>query len=248
MNKRTTHFGYEEVLWQDKEERVGEVFTSVAKRYDIMNDLMSFGIHRLWKHFAISTSHIRAGDRVLDLAGGSGDLALKLCERVGDEGHVVLGDINAAMLGEGRDRLLNAGFIHNTTPIQCNAEALPFPDDDFDNIIIGFGLRNVTDKDQALREMFRVLKPGGQVHILEFSKPTSKLVESIYDVYSFSILPKLGEAVASDGDSYQYLAESIRMHPDQQTLLDMMAKAGFEDNEYTNLTAGIVALHRGYKY
>lgn len=245
---KTTDFGYEQIPTQEKTHRVKEVFSSVASKYDLMNDLMSFGIHRVWKYFAVNLCAIRPGQKVLDLAGGSGDLSLKLSPLVGNHGRVVLADINNAMLEVGRTRLLDAGIHQNIKFVQANAEHLPFQDNYFDCIIIGFGLRNVTNKSQALRSMFRVLKPGGRLIILEFSTPTSKPLQKIYDAYSFSILPKLGKWITEDEKSYRYLAESIRMHPNQATLLCMMQQAGFEDCNFQNLTGGIVALHKGYKY
>ncbi|MBB71725.1 MAG: bifunctional demethylmenaquinone methyltransferase/2-methoxy-6-polyprenyl-1,4-benzoquinol methylase UbiE [Legionellales bacterium] len=244
----TTHFGYQHVSAKDKTRKVRDVFHSVAGKYDVMNDLMSFGIHRLWKKIAIYLSHVRPGATVLDLAGGTGDLAYQFTQKVGPQGHVVLADINGAMLTVGRQRLLNRGVTGNISYAQVNAEALPFPDNSFDCITIAFGLRNVTDKDKALASMQRCLKPGGQLLVLEFSKPRVPGLKQVYDAYSFSILPKLGEWIAQDADSYQYLAESIRMHPDQDTLLQMMQQAGLENCSYHNLSGGIVALHRGFKY
>ena len=244
----TTHFGFQTVNKANKVDMVADVFHSVAGKYDMMNDVMSMGIHRLWKRFTIDCSGVRKGQKVLDLAGGTGDLTAKFSRIVGDEGLVVLADINNSMLNVGRDKLRDRGFVGNIRYVQANAEALPFPDDYFDCITIGFGLRNVTDKDQALQSMYRVLKPGGRLLILEFSKPETELLSKVYDAYSFHILPKMGELIASDADSYRYLAESIRMHPDQETLKSMMADAGFEQIHYYNLTGGIVALHRGYKF
>ncbi len=242
-----THFGYKTVNKAEKQARVADVFTSVAKKYDIMNDLMSFGIHRLWKRFAISLSGVRAGQHVLDIAGGTGDLAKVFSREVGRHGHVVLSDINAAMLEVGRERLINAG-CNNVDFVLANAETLaPFDDESFDLLTISFGLRNVTDKDAALRSMYRVLKPGGRLLILEFSKPIFEPLSKAYDLYSFTALPMMGKIVANDSESYQYLAESIRMHPDQQTLKQMMEQAGFVNCDYHNLTAGIVAVHRGFK-
>ncbi|WP_201588162.1 bifunctional demethylmenaquinone methyltransferase/2-methoxy-6-polyprenyl-1,4-benzoquinol methylase UbiE [Psychrobacter jeotgali] len=242
-----THFGYKTVNKAEKQARVADVFTSVAKKYDIMNDLMSFGIHRLWKRYAISLSGVRAGQHVLDIAGGTGDLAKVFSREVGRHGHVVLSDINAAMLEVGRERLINAG-CNNVDFVLANAETLaPFDDNSFDLVTISFGLRNVTDKDAALRAMYRVLKPGGRLLILEFSKPIFEPLSKAYDLYSFTALPLMGKLVANDSESYQYLAESIRMHPNQQTLKQMMEQAGFENCDYHNLTAGIVAVHRGFK-
>ncbi|WP_108648914.1 bifunctional demethylmenaquinone methyltransferase/2-methoxy-6-polyprenyl-1,4-benzoquinol methylase UbiE [Dongshaea marina] len=247
-SKKTTHFGYKDVAVDKKEELVADVFHSVAAKYDLMNDIMSFGIHRLWKRFAIDCSGVRKGSKVLDLAGGTGDLTAKFSRIVGDEGQVVLADINEAMLKVGRDKLRNNGIAGNVAYVQANAEALPFPDNYFDLITIGFGLRNVTDKEKALRSMYRVLKPGGRLLVLEFSKPTNALMSKMYDLYSFKVLPKLGAMITKDADSYQYLAESIRMHPDQEGLKSMMEECGFEEVDYHNLTSGVVALHRGYKF
>ncbi|GAA5171287.1 bifunctional demethylmenaquinone methyltransferase/2-methoxy-6-polyprenyl-1,4-benzoquinol methylase UbiE [Modicisalibacter zincidurans] len=247
MNKRTTHFGYQEVPVDEKAARVADVFHSVASRYDLMNDLMSMGIHRLWKRLTLERSGVRRGHHVLDIAGGTGDLTLKFAQRVGPAGRVVLADINASMLRVGRDKLLDQGVGGNVEYVQANAECLPFPDNSFDCITIAFGLRNVTDKDAALASMARVLKPGGRLLVLEFSKPVHGALSRVYDEYSFRLLPKIGEWVAHDADSYRYLAESIRMHPDQETLKAMMERAGLERVEYSNLTGGIVALHRGIK-
>ncbi|MBZ2189285.1 bifunctional demethylmenaquinone methyltransferase/2-methoxy-6-polyprenyl-1,4-benzoquinol methylase UbiE [Alcanivorax sp. JB21] len=244
---KSTHFGYQEVPWQEKASKVAGVFRSVAPKYDLMNDLMSMGIHRAWKRFTLELAGVRPGHRVLDLAGGTGDLAIKFSRIVGDQGEVVLADINDAMLGVGRDRLFDAGCAHNTRVAQVNAEALPFADNSFNCITIAFGLRNVTDKEKALKSMLRVLKPGGRLLVLEFSKPVHEPLAKLYDFYSFSVLPRLGKAVANDAESYQYLAESIRMHPDQQTLKAMMTDAGFSRCDYFNMTGGIVALHRGFK-
>ena len=247
MSDKTTHFGYKQVNVEEKAGKVAEVFHSVAGNYDLMNDLMSGGIHRLWKRVTIEMSGVRPGHHVLDIAGGTGDLAAKFSKIVGPEGTVVLADINDSMLKVGRDRLVDRGITDNVRFSQADAQYLPFPDNTFDVITIAFGLRNVTDKDMALRSMLRVLKPGGKLLVLEFSKPPNQLLSKIYDGYSFNILPKLGKLFANDADSYQYLAESIRMHPDQETLLSMMDNAGFEKTDYHNMTGGIVALHRGVK-
>lgn len=246
-DKETTHFGYREVDRQDKAGMVGQVFDSVASRYDVMNDLMSVGIHRIWKRFTIELSGVRRGNNVLDIAGGTGDLAAKFAPMVGDTGSVVLADINANMLSVGRDRLIDKGVPGNLHYVQADAQYLPFPDEHFDCITIAFGLRNVTDKDLALRSMLRILKPGGRLLVLEFSKPKNPLLSRAYDAYSFSILPAMGRLVAGDSESYQYLAESIRMHPNQETLRDMMQEAGFARCDYHNMTGGIVAVHRGVK-
>ncbi|MEQ9898533.1 bifunctional demethylmenaquinone methyltransferase/2-methoxy-6-polyprenyl-1,4-benzoquinol methylase UbiE [Pectobacterium punjabense] len=246
--ENTADFGFRTVARDEKEVMVAEVFHSVAAKYDLMNDLMSFGIHRIWKRFTIECSGVRRNQRVLDLAGGTGDLTAKFSRMVGEGGEVILADINASMLKVGREKLRNKGIIDNINYVQANAEALPFPDDFFDCITISFGLRNVTDKNKALRSMFRVLKPGGRLLVLEFSKPIIKQLSTVYDAYSFHILPRIGEAVASDAGSYRYLAESIRMHPDQETLKGMMSDAGFDSVNYFNLTGGIVALHRGFKF
>ena len=245
---KTADFGYERVPWNEKSRRVRGVFDSVAGRYDLMNDLMSAGMHRLWKQFALSLTNLRPGQRALDVAGGTGDIAAGLAKQVGDRGLVVLTDINAAMLARGRDRLINDGFVGNIRCAQVNAEKLPFADSTFDCVTIAFGLRNVTDKPAALASMRRVLKPGGQLLVLEFSHPTSPALKPLYDAYSFRVLPVLGKIIANDDASYRYLAESIRMHPDQQTLLEMMNAAGLEGCRYHNLTGGIVAVHRGYRY
>jgi len=247
MEDKTTHFGYKEVAVDEKIAKVREVFDSVAPQYDIMNDLMSLGVHRLWKRFTVEIANIRPGHLVLDLAGGTGDLSALFAQRVGETGKVVLADINEAMLRVGRDRMIDKGLVTNVTYNLANAECLPYSNNQFDRVCIGFGLRNVTDKDAALRSMFDVLKPGGRLLILEFSKPVNPILNKIYDLYSFKLLPKIGELVAKDGDSYQYLAESIRMHPDQKTLKGMMEKAGFERCQVNNLTGGIVAVHTGYK-
>lgn len=248
QQENKTHFGFETVNVAEKEQKVGAVFHSVAQRYDLMNDLMSFGIHRLWKRFTIALSHLRPGNTVLDLAGGSGDLTRLIHQKIGRKGLVVLADINASMLNVGRDRLLNEGILSNVAYTQANAQYLPFADNSFHCITMGFGLRNVTDKDEALRSMYRVCKPGGQLLILEFSTPALPGLKTVYDWYSFSILPKLGKLFANDSDSYQYLAESIRMHPTQEALKQKIEQAGFEDCQYHNLSGGIVALHIAYKY
>ncbi len=240
-------FGFERVPRHRKAERVRGVFDSVADRYDLMNDLMSAGLHRLWKRFTLDLAGLRPGQRALDVAGGTGDLAAGLARQVGSGGLVALTDINAAMLGRGRDRLIDEGLVDNMRYAQADAERLPFATDSFHCVTIGFGLRNVTDKQAALASMHRVLKPGGQLLVLEFSHPVQAL-GPLYDAYSFRVLPWLGKLVARDEASYRYLAESIRMHPDQEALLAMMRQAGFEDCRYHNLSAGIVAVHRGYKY
>ncbi|MFK7829648.1 MAG: bifunctional demethylmenaquinone methyltransferase/2-methoxy-6-polyprenyl-1,4-benzoquinol methylase UbiE [Congregibacter sp.] len=243
----TTHFGYREVRAKEKAGLVGGVFDSVASRYDVMNDMMSAGIHRIWKRFTLELSGVRRGNRVLDIAGGTGDLALKFAPLVGEEGEVVLADINASMLRVGRDRLIDRGVPGNISYVQADAQFLPFPDDYFDCITIAFGLRNVTDKDLALRSMLRVLKPGGRLLVLEFSKPGNPLLSKAYDTYSFSVIPLMGKLITGDSESYQYLAESIRMHPDQETLRDMMENAGFLRCDYHDMTGGVVAVHRGVK-
>lgn len=244
MNKTTTHFGFKTVEESEKAQKVAEVFHSVARKYDVMNDLMSAGLHRVWKHFTIETSGARTGQRVLDIAGGTGDLSRAFAKKVGPSGEVWLTDINSSMLGVGRDRLLDEGVA---LPVaQCDAEKLPFPDNYFDIVSVAFGLRNMTHKDAALKEMQRVLKPGGRLLVLEFSKVWQPL-KPAYDLYSFKLLPFMGKLVTNDADSYQYLAESIRMHPDQETLKQMMGDAGFDRVEYFNLSAGIVALHKGIK-
>jgi demethylmenaquinone methyltransferase / 2-methoxy-6-polyprenyl-1,4-benzoquinol methylase len=243
----TTDFGFEKVDWQDKAKRVRSVFESVASKYDVMNDLMSLGLHRVWKAFALSQTGLREGDHALDVAGGTGDLAIGLAKQVGTKGRVVLSDINPAMLEKGRDRLLDAGVFGNVDFAIADAERLPFADNSFDCVTIGFGLRNVTDKPAALQSMLRVLKPGGQLLVLEFSKPVAPGLRPVYDAYSFKVLPLLGRYVANDEASYRYLAESIRVHPDQETLLAMMREAGYSHTRYHNLSGGIVALHRGYK-
>ena len=244
---KTTHFGFRDVPVAQKQKLVAEVFSSVAGKYDLMNDLMSLGIHRIWKRYFVGTAQVRRGDRVLDLAGGTGDIALLLRDRVGDTGSIVLGDINGAMLRVGRDRMTDKGKVGGFEYVQMNAEKLPFPDASFDLVTIAFGLRNVTDKDAALREMFRVLKPGGQARVLEFSEVKADWFKPIYDFHSFNVLPKLGSLFAGDAGSYQYLAESIRKHPPQDALKAMMQAAGFARCDYKNLNAGIVAIHTGYK-
>ena len=246
--QKEVDFGYKKVSAEEKTRLVREVFHSVAPNYDLMNDLMSMGIHRLWKFITVLVGNVRPDHCILDLAGGTGDLAGRFAAQLGPQGEVVLGDINLAMLKVGRDKMIDAGLQERVKTVTLNAEALPFAKNKFDLLTIGFGLRNVTDKMQALKEMWRVLKPGGQAMILEFSTPTSATVKKIYDAYSFKILPKLGERVAKDRESYQYLAESIRKHPAQETLKSMVLSAGFDECEYHNFSAGIVALHRCFKY
>lgn len=243
----TTHFGFREVPVAEKQKLVGEVFSSVARKYDVMNDAMSLGIHRVWKRFFVATSQVRKGDRVLDLAGGTGDIAALLKDRVGETGELVLGDINGDMLRVGRDRMTDRGDVRGFTYVQCNAERLPFPDASFDLVTMAFGLRNVTDKDAALREIARVLKPGGQARVLEFSEVKAEWFRPLYDFHSFQVLPRLGRLLANDADSYRYLAESIRKHPPQDALKAMMEAAGLVRCSYRNLSAGIVAIHTGYK-
>ncbi len=243
----TTHFGYENVKTEDKANKVADVFHSVAHKYDVMNDLMSFGVHRIWKRLTIESSGVRSGHRVLDIAGGTGDLTMQFSKRVGDTGEVILADINASMLNVGRDRLLDRGYGGNIKFVQANAECLPFPTNHFNCVSIAFGLRNVTDKDKAIRSMLRVLKPGGRLLILEFSKPSNALLSDFYDKYSFTALPAMGKLITKDSESYKYLAESIRMHPDQETLKGMMEAAGFAKCRFQNMTGGIVALHTGIK-
>lgn len=242
-----THFGFQKVKAEDKVRKVAEVFHSVAGKYDLMNDLMSGGVHRLWKMFTVEMAAVRPGQSILDIAGGTGDLSAKFSRLVGETGRVVLADINNSMLRVGRDKLIDHCVSGNVNYVQADAQHLPFPDDYFDCITIAFGLRNVTDKDLALKSMLRVLKPGGRLLVLEFSKPQSKLLEKVYDTYSFRLLPLMGKLVAKDADSYRYLAESIRMHPDQQTLQQMMESAGFVHCGFHNLTGGVVALHKGFK-
>lgn len=243
----TTHFGFKTIDKEDKVSMVAGVFHSVAKQYDVMNDLMSFGVHRLWKRFTIDASGVRPGNKVLDLAGGTGDLTAKFSKLVGKDGSVVLADINSSMLNVGRDKLRDKGLVQNIKYVQANAQYLPFEDNTFDIITIAFGLRNVTDKDEALRSMFRVLKPGGRLLVLEFSQTNNPLLKKAYDLYSFTALPLMGKLVTNDSESYKYLAESIRMHPDQETLKGMMQDAGFNRVSYHNMTGGMVALHRGIK-
>lgn len=247
-NQEKIDFGFTQVLKQDKVKRVADVFHSVADKYDVMNDLMSFGIHRIWKKITIEYSSVRKGQKVLDLAGGTGDLTAKFSQLVGDDGLVVLADINESMLKVGREKLRDKGLFKNIEYVQANAEELPFADNFFDCITISFGLRNVTDKNKALKSMWRVLKPGGRLLILEFSKPQYPILNKAYDLYSFTMLPLMGKVIANDADSYRYLAESIRMHPDQKTLKKMMEDAGFVDVKYHNMTGGIVALHTGFKF
>ena len=244
MTDKTTHFGYQQVPEEEKARRVGEVFRSVAPSYDVMNDLMSLGLHRVWKRFTLEMSGVRAGSRVLDVASGSGDLAAAFAKRAGPTGQVWMTDINAAMLGVGRDKMIDTGVF---APLAlCDAEKLPFASETFDCVSVAFGLRNMTHKDAALAEMARVTRPGGRVLVLEFSRPWKPLSRA-YDAYSFNVLPALGKYIAKDEAAYRYLAESIRMHPDQETLKSMMETAGLERVDYFNLTAGVVALHRGYK-
>ena len=243
----STDFGYQRVSRREKTRKVGEVFSSVAQRYDIMNDAMSFGLHRLWKDYAIHLSALSTGNKVLDLAGGTGDMTRRILKRIGPNGQVVLADINQSMLMEGRDRLINQGHSQRVEYAQVNAEALPFPENTFDYICIAFGLRNVTDKSAALKSIYQCLKYGSQFMILEFSKMTSDLMQSVYDQYSFSVIPKMGKLIADDEESYQYLVESIRMHPGQEELRELMQAAGFQQVRYKNLTGGVVAVHTGYK-
>jgi demethylmenaquinone methyltransferase/2-methoxy-6-polyprenyl-1,4-benzoquinol methylase len=245
MDENTTHFGFKTVAESEKARKVGEVFHSVASRYDLMNDVMSAGLHRLWKRFTIESSGVLPGNRVLDIAGGSGDLSRLFAKKVGKLGQVILTDINASMLAVGRDRMLDEGL--GVPAAQCDAEKLPFPSNHFDCVSVAFGLRNMTHKDRALKEMHRVLKPGGRLLVLEFSH-VWKPLQPAYDTYSFKLLPVMGKLLANDAESYRYLAESIRMHPDQETLKQMMLEAGFDKVDYHNLTAGVVALHKGFKY
>jgi len=245
--EETTHFGYQQVPVSEKSNKVADVFHSVADKYDLMNDLMSGGVHRLWKKYTIETSGAKRGDTILDLAGGTGDLAAKFCRIVGSTGKVTLSDINESMLENGRARLTNKGIAGNIEYVQADAQELPFADNHYDIVTMAFGLRNVTDKDKALRAIFRVLKPGGKLMVLEFSKPVVPGLSILYDQYSFKILPKIGKLIANDEESYRYLAESIRMHPDQESLKTMFDAAGFERTRYHNLTGGVVALHIGYK-
>lgn len=245
MDENTTHFGFKTVAESEKARKVGEVFHSVASRYDLMNDVMSAGLHRLWKRFTIESSGVLPGNRVLDIAGGSGDLSRLFAKKVGKLGQVILTDINASMLAVGRDRMLDEGLA--VPAAQCDAEKLPFPDNYFDCVSVAFGLRNMTHKDRALKEMYRVIKPGGRLLVLEFSQ-VWKPLQPAYDTYSFKLLPVMGKLLANDAESYRYLAESIRMHPDQETLKQMMLDAGFDKVDYHNLTAGVVALHKGFKY
>jgi len=246
--KKTTHFGFEDVAWEDKQKKVADVFASVATKYDIMNDVMSFGIHRLWKMFTITKANVQKGQKILDIAGGTGDLSYQFAQRVGDEGSVCCSDINPAMLRVGKEKLTNKGIVSNIYYVIANAEELPFEDNSFDVVSISFGLRNVTDKGKALCEMQRVLKPGGKLLVLEFSKPILPLLSTVYDQYSFKILPFMGKIIAHDTKSYKYLAESIRKHLNQEDLKKLMLDSNFDEVKYYNLTAGIVALHIGMKY
>jgi demethylmenaquinone methyltransferase/2-methoxy-6-polyprenyl-1,4-benzoquinol methylase len=243
----TTHFGFQEVPIEEKASKVAAIFDSIADTYDLMNDITSFGMHRLWRRFALRLTDVRPGQRVLDLAGGTGDFTARLVPMVGSDGRVVLADINGTMLLRGRARLMDQGVVENVAYVQADAEQLPFPDDCFDSVTTAFGLRNMTDQDAALASAYRVLKSGGSVVILEFSKPTLWSLKVLYDLYSFNVMPLLGRLLSGDGYSYRYLPESIRMHPGQETLKEMMEQAGFQSCEYFNLTLGIVAVHRGYK-
>ncbi|WP_096086066.1 bifunctional demethylmenaquinone methyltransferase/2-methoxy-6-polyprenyl-1,4-benzoquinol methylase UbiE [Agaribacterium haliotis] len=246
-DQENTHFGFETVKAGDKAAKVADVFHSVAAKYDIMNDLMSGGVHRLWKMFTVESSGLRPGNKVLDIAGGTGDLSAKFSKIVGPKGRVVLADINESMLKVGRDKLINKGLVGNLDYVQADAQYLPFPDNYFDCISIAFGLRNVTDKTLAIKSMLRILKPGGRLLVLEFSKPQNALLEKAYDTYSFRLLPLMGKVVTNDADSYRYLAESIRMHPDQESLKELILDAGFHSCTYHNMTGGIVALHKALK-
>jgi demethylmenaquinone methyltransferase/2-methoxy-6-polyprenyl-1,4-benzoquinol methylase len=248
LENETTHFGFTSVPIKEKASLVANVFHSVANKYDLMNDVMSAGLHRVWKRFTIAESGVRLGQNILDIAGGTGDLTRAFSKKIGVNGHVVLADINEKMLQQGRERLINQGMVANISYVQADAEKLPFPDNYFDCITIAFGLRNVTDKVAALRSMYRVLKPGGRLLVLEFSKPIIPLLNTFYDTYSFKIIPKVGAWITGDEESYQYLVESIRMHPDQITLKNMMQECEFDDVTYHNLTGGVVALHKGFKY
>lgn len=245
---KTTDFGFKNVNWNEKQNKVNEVFSSVASKYDLMNDVMSFGVHRYWKYLTINKSKVKSGDSVLDLAGGTGDLAYRFIQIVGQKGQVILCDINANMLLTGKEKLTNKGCIGNLKYVQANAEMLPFEDNSFNAITISFGLRNVRDKQKALESMYQCLKPGGRLLVLEFSKPILPLLSKVYDQYSFNILPFMGKLIVNDAESYRYLAESIRKHPDQETLAQMIKKAGFDEVHYQNLTGGIVALHIATKY
>ena len=247
MTDKTTHFGFRQVPENEKATMVRSVFDSVAGKYDVMNDLMSLGIHRIWKRIALQLSHVRYGEKVLDLAGGTGDMTSLFRQRVGERGLVVLSDINAEMLSRGRDRMIDEGVTEGVEYAQIDAEKLPFEDETFDCVSIAFGLRNVTHKETALRSMYRVLKPGGRLIVLEFSEVKAPLARKTYDLYSFKLLPWMGKMIANDEESYRYLAESIRMHPNQETLRNMMSEAGFSRCEYFNLTLGVVAVHRGYR-
>ncbi len=246
--QKSTHFGFQQVPLEEKAGKVREVFDSVADKYDVMNDVMSLGVHRLWKRFTMEMTGLKPGQRALDLASGTGDLAAKLSKLVGSKGEVVSSDINGAMLGNGRDRLIDKGVVGNVRFVQADAQYLPFPDNYFDCVTMAFGLRNVTDKDLALRSIFRCLKPGGRLLVLEFSKPAVPGLKPVYDTYSFRLLPLMGKLIANDEASYRYLAESIRMHPGQEELKTMMEVAGFERCDFHNMSGGIVALHRGYKF
>lgn len=247
MSENKTHFGFKQVDADKKENLVAEVFSSVAGKYDIMNDVMSFGVHRIWKKIAMAHTGLKKGMHALDIAGGTGDLTIQMSKQVGATGEVIISDINPAMLEQGRRRLIDKGVASNVKFVEANAEKLPFDDNTFDCVTIAFGLRNVTDKDKALSEMYRVLKPGARLLVLEFSKPVLPGLDKIYDFYSFKVLPKMGKMIANDEESYRYLAESIRMHPDQGTLKGMMENAGFERCTYYNMSGGIVALHKGFK-